>query len=118
MTDALNAVGGAIVGFLAAFAVFERRVTKIEENLNAHKEQVDRDRKHDHQMLEVSLAGIKQDIAAQRERFEEAHAATERRQKVSLDILANVARKLNVAHRAIGADALINAGEDDNGSIT
>lgn len=106
----LQTVGTALVsgafGFLGAFAVFRSRLDVADERFKNFKEEIAREQRHNDEMLDVTLARMKEMIEKSCKDSDEAFKRMERRQLVTLEVAAHVARKLGVANRALGVDGL------------
>lgn len=95
-------VAGAFVGALGSIATYRARFTLIDAKFSQEAERYATQRAHDKEMLEITLASMRKDI----QRARRASARMERRQQVSIELMADIARKLGVEHRALGVDAL------------
>lgn len=84
----------ALVSFLAAAGMFRFQ-------LSAHARQVERDREHDKELLKKDFDAMTKTLAS-----------IESRSRISLEIVAGIARAQGISHRALGVDALINLMED------
>jgi hypothetical protein len=111
----LKEVAGPFLGFLAALVAFRVRFLSVEKDMAAHIAQNASDRQHDKELLALALDGIRCAIKSDSVTTAQVFDRMERLQSVSLEILAALARKNDVAHRAIGADALVNllGGQND-----
>lgn len=98
-------VAGALVGALASIAAFRAKFIVIDLRFEQDAKERATQRDHDKKMLELTLAGMKKEIR----RARRATRRMEDRQRVSLELMADIARKLGVNHRGIGVDALSGA---------
>lgn len=95
-------VAGAFVGALGSIATYRARFAVIDLKFDEQSRAYATQRKHDKEMLELTLTDMRKDIR----RARRASSRMERRQQVSIELMADIARKLGVEHRAIGVDAL------------
>lgn len=95
-------VAGAIVGALASIASFRAKFVVIDLRFKQERERSATLRAHDKEMLETTLATMRKEIR----RARLASRRMEDRQRVSLELMADIARKLGVDHRGIGVDVL------------
>lgn len=107
MDEFIKWFAGPFLGFLAAVVTFRVTLSDTKKDLVALTAKVASDREHDKELLKIALDGIREDMTRQSLATEDAMKRIERRQSVSLDILAAIARKNNINHRALGVDALV-----------
>ena len=97
----LSTLAGAIIGALSAIATFRAKFIVIDLRFQQEAERYATQRAHDKEMLDATLGAMRRDI----QRARRASTRMERRQSVSLELIADIARKLEISHRAIGTDA-------------
>jgi hypothetical protein len=108
-----TAVVSAILGFLGAIAVFRSRFDVESTKREALAEQIARDRVHDRELISQKLEQVSKALEDYCGRGDDYFRSIDRRQKVSLDLLSDLARKNGVVHRALGSDAIARAITDD-----
>lgn len=89
-TELLSGFVGVVIGFLSSFAVFRARFTAIEKDIEYIKKSLE-------------------DGSGGEAKFWDD---LQRRQKIEVEILANIARKLGVSHRLTDLGGYIDRGED------
>jgi hypothetical protein len=112
--DFIKLFAGPLIGFLASVTLFRARFTSIEKDIEAAREargslaaMIESDRKHDREVFTAALESIRQEIERECGNTAAFQKRIERRQTVSLEIIAALAHKTGVRHRALGSDALV-----------
>lgn len=100
---------GALALFRGKFQVYEERhaalATKIAEDKHAAELNVLSERAHDKELARIGFDSICSSVAEMVKTVDERGARMERRQGITLELTASIARKMGVTHRAIGTDA-------------
>jgi hypothetical protein len=110
----------ALLGFLGAVAVFRAKFDVIDAKRDALEKQIERDRESDREFAEREMAELRRMLEASCIDQKESYKRIERRQQINLELIAAIAMKHNVTHRALGVDALArligDSVEDDKGA--
>jgi hypothetical protein len=99
----LQLCAAAAIGAVGTVAAFRARFVIIDKRFESEKEIRAMERRHDKEMLDQTLRMMRRSIRNTREVAERI----EKRQQVSLELVASIATKLGVDHRALGTDALV-----------
>lgn len=105
--DVVGWLAGPLLGFLASVTLFRGRFVAIEKDIEAMRKANDVERAHDRELFAQTIRAITEQIARECVTTEAFQKRMERRQKVSLEIIASIAHKNGVSHRALGTDALV-----------
>lgn len=104
--SAESSIVSALFGFLAAVATFRSKFALIETRHDQLRAEIATAREFDKKIMEMTLHELRADVERNRCEVTDYNKQAARMQKVTLEILASLAMKHGVAHRALGSDGL------------
>jgi hypothetical protein len=105
-----NVIEGIIIAaasVVSSLVAVRTRFALIEARIERDKSEAATQRQHDKEMLDSTLADIRADIQRHHTQARNVARASARRQKVTLELVADIAHSMNISHRALGVDALV-----------
>ena len=108
------AIIGAIGGMLGTISVFRSRFLLIDARFESTARETATLRAHDKEMLELQLAQLRKSIRA----AARTARRIEGRQRVQLELTADIARSMGLKHRALGDTLTREITETDKGDQT
>lgn len=102
-----NGILIAAASVVSSLVAVRTRFALIEARIEREKHETATLRQHDKEMLDAQLSEMSARIDRHHKQARSSWSRAARRQKVTLEVIAEIAVKLNVKHRALGVDALV-----------
>lgn len=113
LQSAASTIVGAILGFLSTVAVFRSRFDVQDQKLVDLERLLEERRQHDRELVERSLAEVSRRVDESAKMSAEHYARIERHQRITLELVASLARRQGVTHRALGTDVVARVLRDE-----